>query len=649
METRIDYASELNPEQFAAVQAPDGPVLIIAAAGTGKTRALVYRVAWLVEQGVPPSSILLVTFTNKAAQEMLDRARTLVGPSVSGLWGGTFHHLANRILRRHAEALGYGTDYGIIDSDDQRRLVKQIVADLGLKDKHFPKPDVLLSVFSYAINTETPVEDAAFDRFEHHPIEVQDIVRVHAEYEKRKRTMNGMDFDDMLVNCLALLEEQESVRAHYQEQFRYIMVDEFQDTNVIQSKLVELLAARHRNILVVGDDFQSIYAWRGADFRNIIDFPKEYPEAKVYTLETNYRSVPEILKVANQCIAGNPEQFQKELRAVRDPSGKPRTVYVQNGHQQAHYIIETIRNLQREGYPLRNMAILYRSHFHSMEIQLELARQRVAHVITSGVRFFEQAHIKDLCSLLRLVHNPADQLSFGRLLGLLPGVGPRTVHKIWLLIGERFAASNPSTRTQVMNAVPKKALALWQKIDPIFDCYTDEDLRRNPSEIIHLFNRDFYDQFAVETFENYPRRKEDINELIDYATRFSSLDDFLSELALVTNIEAEEARSSGEEDAIRLSTIHQAKGLEFEVVFVPWLTEEMFPSGRAIDDDPSASEERRLFYVVTTRAKDELYLLIPEYRRKRDGGIQYFDPSRFIEELDEDLVEKCEPGYFHGL
>jgi len=649
METRIDYASELNAEQLAAVQAPDGPVLVIAAAGTGKTRTLVYRVAWLVEQGVPPGSILLVTFTNKAAQEMLDRARTLVGPSVSGLWGGTFHHLANRILRRHAEALGYGTDYGIIDSDDQRRLVKQIVADLGLKDKQFPKPDVLLSVFSYAINTETPVEDAAFDRFEHHPIEVQDIVHVHAEYEKRKRTMNGMDFDDMLVNCLALLEKEESVRKIYQEQFRYIMVDEFQDTNVIQSRLVELLAARHRNILVVGDDFQSIYAWRGADFRNIVDFPEEYPEAKVYMLETNYRSVPEILEVANQCIAGNPDQFQKELRAVRDPSGKPCTVYVQNGHQQAHYIIETIRNLQREGYPLRSMAILYRSHFHSMEIQLELARQRVAHVITSGVRFFEQAHIKDLCSLLRLVHNPADQLSFGRLLGLLPGVGPRTVHKIWLLIGERFAASNPTTRSQVMNAVPKKALALWQKIDLIFDCYIDEDLRRNPSEIIHLFNRDFYDQFAVESFENYARRKEDINELIDYATRFNSLDDFLSELALVTNIEAEEARASGEEDAIRLSTIHQAKGLEFEVVFVPWLTEGMFPSVRAIEDDPSASEERRLFYVVTTRAKDELYLLIPEYRRKRDGSIQYFSSSRFIEELDEDLVEELEPGYFHGL
>jgi DNA helicase-2/ATP-dependent DNA helicase PcrA len=283
-----------------------------------------------------------------------------------------------------------------------------------------------------------------------------------------------------------------------------------------------------------------------------------------------------------------------------------------------------------------------------MEIQLELARQHMAHVISSGVRFFEQAHIKDLCSLLRLLHNPADQLSFGRLLGLLPGVGPRTVHKIWLLIGERFSASNPTTRSQVMNAVPKKALALWQKIDHIFDCYIDEDLRRNPSEIIHLFNRDFYDQFAVETFENYARRKEDIDELIDYATRFSSLDEFLSELALVTNLEAEEARASGEEDAIRLSTIHQAKGLEFEIVFVPWLTEGMFPSGRAIDDDPSASEERRLFYVVTTRAKDELYLLIPEYRRKRDGGTQYFDPSRFIEELDEDLVEKCEPGYFHA-
>jgi DNA helicase II / ATP-dependent DNA helicase PcrA len=645
MATRIDYAAELNAEQLAAVQAPDGPVLIIAAAGTGKTRTLVYRVAWLVEHGVPADRILLATFTNKAAREMLDRARELVGPSVSGLWGGTFHHMANRILRRNAEVLGYGNDYGIIDSDDQRTLVKQIVEELGLKDKHFPKPDVLLSAFSYAINTEASVDMVAMDRFEHHPIDVHDVVRVHAEYEKRKRTMNAMDFDDILVNCLKLLQEKESVRIRYQEQFRYIMVDEFQDTNIIQSKLMELLADKHRNILVVGDDFQSIYAWRGADFRNIIDFPNQYPEANVYMLQTNYRSVPEILDVANKCIAGNPDQFQKELRAVRDSSKKPYTVFIQNGHQQAQYIIETIRNLQREGYKLSDMAILYRSHFHSMEIQLELTRQRLAHTITSGVRFFEQAHVKDVCSILRLINNPSDHLSFNRLLGLLPGVGPKTVRKIWLQIGERFAVTNQTTRLQVMRAMPNKAVTLWHKIDHF---YINEELRKNPSEIVHLFNRDFYDQFAKETFDNYDSRKEDINELIDYTTQFDSLDNFLSELALVTNMETEEAKASGEEDAIRLSTIHQAKGLEFEIVFVLWLTDGMFPSGRAIDEDPSASEERRLFYVVTTRAKDELYLCVPQSRRQRDGGIQYYSPSRFIEELDDQLVQHVEPGYFHS-
>jgi len=643
----IDFENELNAEQLAAVKAGDGPVLVLAAAGTGKTRTLVYRVAYLVEGGVPADHILLLTFTNKAAREMLDRARELVGPQVSGLWGGTFHHLANRILRRNAEALGYQVDYSILDSDDQRTLVKRIVEELGLKDKSFPKPDVLLSVFSYAVNTEQLVEDVAMDRFENHPVEVGDIVRVYHAYEDRKKNLNAMDFDDILTNCLMLLEGNEKVRERYQERFRYILVDEYQDTNSIQYKLVELLAAKHRNVLVVGDDFQSIYSWRGADFRNIINFPDKYEDAQVYKLETNYRSVPEILNVANECIAGNPEQFQKELRAVREQHRPPYVVRVGDGNQQADYIIDKIQEYAREGRPYNDMAILYRSHFHAMELQLNLTRQRIPYVITSGVRFFEQAHIKDACAIMRIIHNPADELSFTRLLGLLPGVGPKTVMKIWNLIDQRFSVANLTARLKVQDAMPKKAKPTWEKIDRIFQLVDEENLRKNPSEIVFLFNDIFYDQYAIETFDNYPRRSEDIEELINYCGQFDTLDEFLNELALVTNLEAEDAKGSEQqEDAVRLSTIHQAKGLEFGVVFVLWLTDGMFPSGRSLEELEGESEERRLFYVVTTRAKDDLHLMVPSYRRQRDGGVQYYNPSRFVQELDETLLSEVERGYF---
>ena len=643
----INFEDELNGEQLAAVKAKDGPVLVLAAAGTGKTRTLVYRVAYLVDQGVPADHILLLTFTNKAAREMLDRARELVGPQVSGLWGGTFHHLANRILRRNAEALGYQVDYTILDSDDQRTLIKRIIEELGLKDKTFPKPDVILSVISYAANTEAMVEEIALDRFENHSVDVGDIVRIYHAYETRKKALNAMDFDDILTNCLQLLEDNEKIRERYQERFRYILVDEYQDTNSIQYKLVEVLAGKHRNLLVVGDDFQSIYSWRGADFRNIINFPDKYPDAQVYKLETNYRSVPEILNVANGCIAGNPEQFQKELRAVRGKHQLPFVVRVGDGNQQADYIISKIQQYQRQGRELKDIAILYRSHFHAMELQLNLTRQRIDYVITSGVRFFEQAHIKDACAILRIIHNPADELSFTRLLGLMPGVGPKTVMKLWNQFDQRFSVSNEASRTLLRNTMPKKAQPLWLKIDRIFQLVQEENLRHNPSEIVHLFNEYFYDQYAVETFDNYPRRAEDVGELMTFCGQFDTLDEFLNELALVTNIEKEEGNNPEDENkGVRLSTIHQAKGLEFDVVFVVWLTDGMFPSGRSLDEAGGEAEERRLFYVVTTRAKDDLHLMVPSYRRQRDGQVMYYNPSRFVGELDERLLKEVERGYY---
>ena len=562
----IDFQSALNPEQLAAVQAPDGPVLVIAAAGTGKTRTLTYRVAWLVERGVAANRILLLTFTNKAAREMLERADALVGSSVGGLWGGTFHHMANRILRRHADALGYGFDFTILDQDDARSLVRACADELDLLGKHFPKPDVLLSLFSMAANTEVPVEKVARDRFEHYEVRPEDVVRVGESYIRRKRELNAMDFDDLLVNGLRLFRERNDLLEQYQERFLHVLVDEYQDTNKIQAEWVDLVAGRHRNLLVVGDDFQSIYSWRGADFRNILSFPKRYPNTTVFKLETNYRSIPEILDVANACIAGNPEQYQKTIRAVRPRQAKPVLARVRDGDQQAAYVIEQIRRFNRQGYDLKDMIVLYRSHFHAMELQLQLSRERLPYVITSGVRFFEQAHIKDVCAILRLMANPVDELSFLRLLGLLPKVGAKTGARIWSHLERRFNVHDAESRKRVRSSLPAAAKDDW---DIIEDLLKDTDLQKKPGDAISRFVDTFYAEYAVETFDNHDRRLEDIGELVNFTARFGSLDEFLSEMALQTNLdaEAENLLETGQ-DCIRLSTIHQAKGLEWNTVFI---------------------------------------------------------------------------------
>ncbi len=632
----IDFANELNEEQLAAVQAPDGPVLIIAAAGTGKTRTLTYRVAWLVERGIDPTRILLLTFTSRAAHEMLERARVLVGEAVGGLWGGTFHHMANRMLRRYATALGYGNDYTILDQDDARSLVRRSADDLDLVGKHFPKPDVLLSVFGLAYSREAPVLDIAHQRFDGHEINVDDVARVATLYAQKKRDLNAMDFDDLLINGLRLLREHPHILDHYRERFQHILVDEYQDTNVIQAAWVDALASHHRNLLVVGDDFQSIYSWRGADFRNIIGFPTRYPGAAIFKLETNYRSLPGILRVANACIAGNPEQFQKTLRPVRVSTARPVVAHMQNGDQQAAYIIDRVRRMRAKGVSMREMVVLYRAHYHALELQMMLARERIPFVITSGMRFFEQAHIKDVCSILRLLVNPGDELAYGRLLELFPKLGKKTCAKLWEQLGRRLDLRDSAQRNRLEAMLPTAARPAWQDLNPVWERLTEK-----PGDLVESFVAAFYDRYAIETFDNYDRRMEDIQELVNFTTRFDSTDAFLSEMALLTNMDTESDDPHAEEvDALRLSTIHQAKGLEWKMVFVLWMAEGMFPSSRSLEDASGEAEERRLFYVATTRAKDELHLCVPALRRSRDGGTQFYMPSRFVTELPPDLVRE---------
>ncbi|MFN7139834.1 MAG: ATP-dependent helicase, partial [Limisphaerales bacterium] len=392
VEFQIDYAKELNEQQHAAVTAPPGPALVIAGAGSGKTRTLTYRVAFLIEQGIPAERILLLTFTNKAAKEMMRRVADLLGAELQALWGGTFHSIGNRILRRHATLLGYKQDFSIMDREDAKDLMNAVVGEMAIdvKATRFPKAEVLNDIFSLAVNKEKSIPETIGEHYEYFAELAAQIEEVHKGYVARKLSTNAMDFDDLLVLWLKLLRENDDVREQYQRRFQFILVDEYQDTNQLQGDLIDLLAARHSNVMVVGDDSQSIYSWRGANFQNIIKFPERYPKAKVYKIETNYRSTPEILTLANSVIAANVNQFTKELVPARQSGQKPVLVTCGDANEQAAFVAQRVLELREEGTALNDMAVLYRSHFHALELQLEFTRRNIPFAITSGIRFFEQ-------------------------------------------------------------------------------------------------------------------------------------------------------------------------------------------------------------------------------------------------------------------
>jgi DNA helicase-2/ATP-dependent DNA helicase PcrA len=644
----MNFREELNEEQYAAVTAPDGPALVVAAAGTGKTRTLIYRLAWLVsEKSVQPWEVLLLTFTNKAAREMMTRAEMLVQRRFNSGYSGTFHSFANRLLRSHADVLGFGKDYTILDADDAKKLVRACAEEIGVEKKHFPKPDVLLSLFGIVSGRMGDLSAAASERFEFTEVDAGQVLKVHARYQERKRESNAMDFDDLLIHAHKLLAENERIRTFYQDEFKYVLVDEYQDTNAIQAEFVHMLVKAHGNLMVVGDDFQSIYSWRGADFRNFLDFERAYPDAKTYKLQINYRSTPEILEVANEVIAGNPEQFQKELQAVREANTLPHLVKVRDGSVQARYVIERAQELHRRGIPYSEICVLYRSHFHAMELQMELARAQMPYIVTSGVRFFEQAHVKDVCTVLRLLVNPSDELAFSRLLELFPKVGAKTAQKIFRKFDGRINLQRPEVHEQLISMLPAAARDEWEKVKPVFIAYREENLQNDPGEVIFRFNKTFYNEYMVENFDNHKFRAEDLDGLIDFTVKFDSTESFLSEIALLTNLDAEGGSAPSDEAAensLRLSTVHQAKGLEWKAVFVLFVNEDMFPSKKSVEESGDA-EERRLFYVAVTRAEDELFLCCPMVRRQRDGGMIFLDPSRFLTEIPEDLLQP-DGGFF---
>jgi DNA helicase II / ATP-dependent DNA helicase PcrA len=642
----IDYARELNEQQLAAVTSPPGPALIIAGAGSGKTRTLTYRVAYLLEQGIPPDRILLLTFTNKAAAEMMRRVGDLLGHELRALWGGTFHSIGARILRLHADTLGYRRDFTILDRDDSRDLIKACLAEAKIdkKDKHFPKPDVLNEIFSLAANTQRTAKDLVAGQFSYFAPYAAEIADQHKRYLARKLASNAMDFDDLLALWLKLLQEHPQICEHYQRRFQFILVDEYQDTNRLQGDLIDLLAARHHNVTVVGDDAQSIYAWRGANFANILDFPKRHPGAKVFKIETNYRSTPEILNVANAAIAANTNQFAKELEPARKSGLKPALVACMDANQQAAFIAQRALELRDEGVSLNQVAVLYRSHFHALELQLELTRQQIPFSITSGIRFFEQAHIKDTTAYLKFVVNPRDEVSFKRLILLLPGIGEKGAEKLFQSLVAKLPASETFQLAPVLQAcaasVPKKAAVPWAQFVATVAQLEDEQTRRNATKMLRLVMEAGYDDYLKENYDNYERRQDEIQQLGEFALQFGAVEEFLTQLALLTNVEAEE-KPDDDNERLRLSTIHQAKGLEFEVVFVIMLCDGLFPSARATENPDGEEEERRLFYVSVTRAKNELYLCYPLMRGGFGGGMDtYQSPSRFLAEIPARLLNE---------
>lgn len=635
----INYEKELNPEQFAAVMHPGGPMLVLAGAGSGKTRTLVYRVCRLIEDGVPPARILLLTFTNKAAKEMMGRAEKNLEHSMGRISGGTFHSAGHRILRRYAEKLGYSTRFSIMDREDSCDLMASATTSLAeelILKKRFPRARMLLNLYSMIINTGRDLEEVLSIHAPQYLDRGGEISSVFRNYLERKRKADLMDFDDLLLNWLLLLTRFPKVRRELAQSFDHILIDEYQDTNRLQADISEAMLTQQRNLMVVGDDAQSIYGFRGADFENILGFPSRHPDCRTFRLESNYRSTPEILSLANASIARNLRQFPKRLRAIRPGGEKPQFVTVDSPEEQASRVCDRVLQLRDEGTDLEEMAVLFRNHRHSMELQVELTRRNIPFRVRSGLRFFEQAHIKDLLAHLRSVDNPRDEISVSRMIKLRDGFGVRLAARLC----EAIEGPDPLRRLLETPAArykfPKTASSSLEKTIKLIRALAMDRFRSAPGESIRLTLSEFYAQWLRDHLDHAAGRLEDLEQLAIYADTYPDIGSFLAEITLLNDLSGENTIGGPPEEQLTLSTIHQAKGLEWRAVFVLWLTEGRFPGPRSDDEE----EERRLFYVAVTRAKDRLELLHPLMARDRYQVDLILDPSRFILELPEDLLEE---------
>lgn len=630
-----DILTALNPEQRQAAEHINGPLLIIAGAGSGKTRTLVHRLAYIVQQGVCPENILLLTFTRKAAANMIAQAVTLLNnPSVS-VTGGTFHSLAHQMLRRYSHLAGYSHNFTVLDRQDSLDILRLIVKEkgYGAKGRHFPSTKLLLTIASAVKNKALSASNLVDQNYHHLNREINAIEDILASYAAYKKANAMMDYDDLLTVWRDILLANDEVKAAVSKQFSYIMVDEYQDTNKAQAEIIRLMAFCHDNVMAVGDDAQSIYAFRGANFKNILEFPELFKGATIIKLVKNYRSTQPNLDCTNAIIANAKEGFAKKLIAHRQGGTLPVLLVSSDENRQAEAIAERIDGLIRQGISPSRIAVLFRAAFHSYTLETELTRRNINFVKRGGMAMAEASHIKDVVALLRLLINPLDRLNLIRALCLLPGLGPKNADKIY---GAMLKADEPVTELAYFNTKSAWKAELNRLGTLLFDIREGiASAKITPKQALQGIVKWFTPYLETLYYDDYPKRAQELAWIIDLSDRYETLADMLADLAI------EGVEVSAEEDAanhICLSTVHSAKGLEWDVVFLLSLAEGRFPSFFAEDRKDEQEEERRLFYVASTRARDKVFFCYPSMISVSGMGFQPAQPSRFLAEIPKTLI-----------
>lgn len=632
----IDFGAALNPQQLAAVTAGDGPSLVIAGAGSGKTRTLVYRVAYLIDSGVDPSQILLLTFTRKSAQEMLQRAGELIGVRSERVCGGTFHSVANMLLRRYGRGIGLEPGFTILDRADAEDLIALVRSQLGLneKDKRFPRKGTIAEMFSKAENTLRSLDEIVVEEFDHFADHLEALGQLRTGYETAKRQRQLVDYDDLLVLLRRLLTGDQQSRQAISRLYRYILVDEYQDTNRLQADVIRNLAATHQNVMVVGDDSQSIYGFRGATFKNIMEFPTLFPGTTIYKLEENYRSTQPILNLANCIIEEAAEKYTKRLFTRKLDGPLPTLAEAAGENAQSRFISQKILELREEGVPLSDVAVLFRSSFHSFDLEIELSRSGLPFIKRGGVKFIETAHVKDLLAHLRVVANPLDAVSWHRVLMLVEGVGPKKAQD---LLASLVKSENPYRILREVNGRSGQAL---KNLAGTLESLSGADDLGTADYVNHIY--EYYLPILKEQYDDYPKRTRDLEHLHTIAEGYAEVESFLADLALeppdgsAVDVEAPDR----DDERMVLSTIHSAKGLEWQCVFVIWIVDGKFPSIYSFVADDELEEERRLFYVAVTRAKRHLFLTYPINVFDKSSGMLLSKPTRFLDHVPPAMYEQ---------
>lgn len=636
--SRIRYKEVLNTSQHEAVLFDKGPLLVIAGAGSGKTRTLTYRVARLVEDGIPPAAILLLTFTRRASQEMLKRATDLLDERCERVSGGTFHSFANATLRRYASFVGFDNHFTIIDRADMESLMGRLRKEMGLGsgDRAFPKTRTLANIISSAANKVLEVDDILFEDYAHLDHHLESIVELSEAYQRHKSDHNLMDYDDLLIYLNRLLRDQAEIRHKISSAFQYFMVDEYQDTNQIQAEILYLLTQKNNNIMVVGDDSQSIYAFRGAEIENILSFPEKYPDTTIIRLEENYRSVQPVLNLANAIIDNAAYKYTKTLFSRRKGGAAPVLLRTRSENSQSRFVLEKIRDITLQGVRLNQIAVLFRAGFHSFDLEIELGREGLPFIKVGGFKFMDKAHIKDMLAYLKVIHNADDSISWIRILMLLEKIGPKNAAIIFDALREQ-----PNGFKGLQNVrIPKTIRPQTRTLAECFDAIDPEHMTLPAMGEVILT---YYLPFLKAKYDDHPKRARDLEQLLSIMERYSSLESFLTDMAIEppgTSVDSTFTSRISDGNRLTLSTIHSAKGLEWHSVFIIWALDGRFPSVQSVNKQDGLEEELRLMYVAATRAKENLFISYPGQVYDRTTGNLLYRPSRFLDGIPEKVLRR---------